>query len=69
MSEVHADLTELLQFAQNIKIAVNSVMATKNSIMQKYQQLGVGWNDKKYKELGDIVQECNKALNNVLKTL
>ena len=27
MSEVHADLTELLQFAQNIKIAVNSVMA------------------------------------------
>ena len=69
MSELHADLTELLQFAQNIKIAVNSVMATKNSIMQKYQQLGVGWNDKKYKELGDIVQECNKALNNVLKTL
>jgi len=69
LSEVHADLTELLQFAQNIKIAVNSVMATKNSIMQKYQQLGAGWNDKKYKELGDIVQECNKALNNVLKIL
>ena len=38
MSEVYADLTELLQSAQNIKIAVNSVMATKNSITQKYRK-------------------------------
>ena len=45
MSEVQVDLTELLQSAQNIKSAVNSVMATKNSIAQKYQQLGAGWND------------------------
>ena len=69
MGGVNVDLSELMQAAQNIKTAVNSIATTKNSLSQKYQQLGNGWNDKRYKELGDIVQECNKALNNIQKTL
>ena len=38
-------------------------------MLKKYQQLGEAWNDKKYRELGVIVQECNKAFNEILKTL
>ena len=32
----------------------------------KYEQLGAGWQDKKYNELGVVVRDCNKALNDIL---
>lgn len=35
----------------------------------KYQQLGSGWNDKKYDELGAIVRDCNKALNDIMQIM
>lgn len=69
MSIVNADVTELLQYWNNIKTAITSIEATKSSMMRKYQQLNGEWKDKKYKELGDVVQECNKALNEMLKVL
>lgn len=69
MSNVNADLGELLQAANGIKTAISSIETTKNSLSKKYQQIGSEWKDKKYKELGDVVQECNKALNDILKTL
>ena len=69
MSMVNADVAELLQSWKNIKLAITSVEATKASVMRKYQQLGCNWNDKKYKEFGDVVQDCNKALNEILRVL
>ncbi len=69
MSYVNADLGELLQAANSIKTAISSIETTKSSMSRKYQQLGSEWKDKKYKDLGDVVQECNKALNDILKTL
>lgn len=66
---VNADTQELLQIAQNIKNAVQSVESTQRAITQKYRQLGAEWNDKRYKELGDVVQECTNALKNIQKTL
>lgn len=69
MSTVNADVTELLQFWNNIKAAITSIESTRSSVTKKYQQLNGGWKDKKYKELGDVVQDCNKALNEVLKVL
>lgn len=69
MSMVNANVDELLQSWKNIKVAITSVEATRSSLTRKYQQLGSDWKDKKYKELGDVVQECNKALNDVLKIL
>lgn len=69
MSNVNADIDVLLQVAQNMQNAVNSIDATKSVMSTRYQQLGENWDDKKYKELGDIVQECNKALHDILKTI
>lgn len=69
MSMVNADVTELLQSWNNIKTAISSIETTKTSVTKKYQQLAAEWKDRKYKELGDVVQECNRALNEVLKVL
>lgn len=69
MSMVNADLNALLQTVKNMQTAINSIEATKVSISTKYQHLGNSWNDKKYKDLGDIVNDCSKSLNTILKTL
>lgn len=69
MSNVNADVAELLQVVRNMQKAVSSIETTKSAMTTRYRQLGENWNDKKYKELGDIVQECNKALNDILKTI
>jgi len=66
---VNADTNELLQSWKNIKLAISSIETTRTSMAKKYQQLSGEWNDKKYKELGDVVQECSRALNEILKTL
>lgn len=69
MSMVNADATELLRSWNNIKTAITSIESTKSSMTRKYQQLNGEWKDKKYKELGSVVQDCNRALNEILKIL
>lgn len=69
MNGVNADFTELLQILKNMQNSITSLETTKNSIKTKYQQLGVGWNDKRYKELGDVVKECDRALNDILQIM
>ena len=69
MSKVNADVSELLQALNSINVALNSIGNTKSSIAKKYQQLSDSWKDKKYNELGSVVSECNKALNDALKSL
>lgn len=69
MSNVNADVAELIQSWQNIRTAISSIETTRSSLTRKYQQLDGEWHDKKYRELGDIVQECSKALSEILKTL
>lgn len=66
MSRVNADVAELLQYWKNIKTAIKCVETTRSSITRKYQHLNSEWKDKKYKELGNVVQECNKSLNEIL---
>lgn len=69
MSGVNADYTGLLNTAGKLNTMANRVEETRNSLAQKYQQLGSGWGDKKYQELGGILQECNSALRSITKTL
>ena len=69
MSVVNADVDALLHAGQNIQTAISSIESTKSSITNKYQQLGSNWHDKKYDDLGDIVTECIKSLNAMLKAL
>ena len=48
-------MTSCVQGAQEIKSAISNL---KNS----YAAAGSGWKDSKYKELGEIVEECISAL-------
>ena len=38
---------------------------TRKAILSQYQRLSVGWNDGKYRTLGDIVQESSTSLLNI----
>ena len=69
MSMVNADATELLRSWNSIKTAITSIETTKSSMTRKYLQLNGEWKDKKYKELGNVVQDCNRALNEILNIL
>ncbi len=69
MGNVNADLNELLQVVSYMKTAIISIETMESKLEQTYQQLGDSWNDKRYKELGDVVQDCKKALNDILKTI
>ena len=69
MKNVNADVSELLEIANSMKVAISSIETTKSSIMRKYQQLSNEWKDKKYKELDNVIQECNRAFNDILKIL
>lgn len=69
MGQVSTNSQELLQALRNVQVGTRSIETTRSMIRTKYQQLGADWNDKKYKELGDILQECNRALNEVQKIL
>ncbi len=69
MSIVNADADILLQTVKNLQTAISSIEATKGSITTKYQHLASHWNDKKYTELGEVVYDCTKSLNSILKTL
>lgn len=69
MALVNADASVIFSAWKNITNAVSSIEATKASVSRKYQQLGTGWSDKKYRELGDIIKECNHSLNTILKIL
>lgn len=52
-----------------MRTSISSIETTRSSVKMKYQQLGIGWNDKKYDELGTIVKDCNKALNDILQIM
>ena len=69
MGFVNADSSAILEAWQSITNAASSVEAAKKSISQKYKQLGNDWNDKKYRELGDVVRDCTQALNSILRIL
>lgn len=69
LSNVNVDAAALSDAAANLKNAITSIENTKAMLKQKYQQLGNSWNDRKYKDLGTILQECIRALINIEKTL
>lgn len=65
MGIINSDANTLLRTIQNVQKAADNTESARASIMQKYQQIGAGWNDKKYRDLGNVVTDCTKALNSV----
>ncbi len=69
LAQTNVNSTDLIQALRNIQTGSRSVETTRSLIKTKYQQIGADWNDKKYKELGDVLQDCYRALNELQKIL
>lgn len=69
LSNVNVDSAQLVTILKSMQTSISSIETTKTSVRMKYQQLRIGWNDKKYDELGAIVRNCNKALNDILQIM
>ncbi len=69
MGYVNTGLSVLLEALTNIQKALNSIESTKVSMSRKYQLLGNAWHDRKYRELGDVIQECGRSMDHALRNL
>ena len=69
MGQASASSKDLLQTLKYLQAGVRSAEASRNMIKTKYQQLGTEWHDSKYRELGDVLQECYKALGDIEKIM
>lgn len=49
--------------------AANELQTASRNLNQQYAAAGSGWKDSKYKELGEIVRECNEAMRNPVTQL
>ena len=56
MSMVNADSVQLFAMLKKMQDSISSIETTKKSVKMKYEQLGAGWQDKKYNELGVVVR-------------
>lgn len=66
---VSAESGQLLALVKNMQQTVTSIESTKSTLKIRYRQMAADWTDKKYQDLGAIVMECDKALNEVLMIL
>ena len=69
MALVNSNLSAVTDALRNIRTAASGIETTRQLITQKYAQLGTGWNDRKYRELGLILTDCMKALMSILQIL
>lgn len=65
MPEVSVSAEVLQRQIADLKMAADEIGRTRRVIMSQYQQLGLQWNDVKYRTLGEIVNECNSSLRTI----
>lgn len=69
MGQANANSNDLLQTVRYMQYGVRSIELTRNMIKTKYQQLGTEWHDKQYRELGEVLNECYRALGEIEKIM
>lgn len=69
MSNTNVDSAQLFAILKSMHTFISSIETTKCSIKMEYEQLGIGWKDKKYDELGVIIKDCNNALDDILQVI
>lgn len=69
MGNVNVNFELLQDTYGNMQTAIVSIERTIDSIQKSYRELGEGWKDKKYIELGETVENCVRSLRNIYKPL
>ena len=69
MSNVNVD-SQIIRDAMTIcNKAIDMLRATQKQMQNKYREAGENWNDSKYQQLGNIVDECDSSINKTLREL
>ena len=59
-----------IQNAQAVCLgAIQDLNNSAQKLNNRYQQAGSDWNDKKYKQLGGIINDCSRALRSPVDEL
>lgn len=66
MSEVSVNSQLLAQLIELCKKSMNELSQTSNKLLSQYKDLGSTWKDNKYKEFGDIINNCCSSLKKPL---
>ena len=69
MSEISVELNAIILASRQCKGVQNGLRSEASKMLRQYEALGNGWNDDKYKELGQIVQKCAEALKQPISEL
>ncbi|MBQ7642924.1 MAG: hypothetical protein IJS67_03380 [Clostridia bacterium] len=62
MSEVSVELNAVTTALNNCRSAQSEIKNATAKMLRQYDEAGKGWKDKKYRELGQIVDKCRNAL-------
>jgi len=61
---------ESVRYAQTVCMgAIQDLNSSAEKLKNKYQQAGARWKDKKYEQLGSIVNECTGAMREPVDAL
>ena len=69
MAGVDVTRSAVQQAMSSCVAAANELQKATRNLNQQYAAAGSGWKDGKYKELGNIVAECNAAMKDPVAQL
>lgn len=59
---VDVDLSSIEKMASSLETTINTIQETEQKLNENYKKLAGEWSDAKYRELGSIVNECQRSL-------
>jgi len=66
---VDVDLSSIEKMASSLESTINTIQETEQKLNENYKKLAGEWNDAKYRELGSIVNECQRSLKKTKEEL
>ncbi|MBO7196026.1 MAG: hypothetical protein J6V80_01700 [Clostridia bacterium] len=69
MASVDVTRDAVKKAMSSCKAAAEELRSASQNLSSNYANAGSGWKDSKYKELGEIVNECNNAIKDPVKQL
>lgn len=62
MANVDVTIATVQSAKKSCMAAAKELSGASRNLSAQYSKAGAGWKDSKYKELGEIISECNNAI-------
>lgn len=69
MSNANVSSRAIIEAINICTEAINALRSIQKSMQDRYYEAGKGWSDSKYKQLGNIVCECNLSIAKSIRDL